>query len=456
MEVFSYPLIAVGALILLGTAAAILFKKSPTGRKNKKQKKKIKSKDRNKILRKADKRLAQNPKDPDAHLSLAALYYEEKNYEQALKHYKICIDLCATVPGINEFEVTLRHALSALMLKQYEDAYKSFMIARTFDGENFEVNYNLGYLEYMRKNFQRSAPYLEKAYAVNPQHAATNRYLGHSYYRLKKYKRSISSLQRTYEYEPEDKNSLFVLGQSYYELAQLNFALNIFSHLRADSTLGAGASLYAGIIHFKTKQYQKAIMDFEIGLRHENTPKETVNELKYRLAAAYLNQGDVSSAITRWKEIQESQPDYKDVKEQLNKYLEINKDRQMQVFLMASSSEFAGLCKRIAVIYFPNSNTKLLDISLYKNEYADIFAEVNTRQWDDFILFRFLRTTGAIGDLMVREFHSRTKDLKAGRGICITCGTFSDTARSFVEARLIDLVEKEELLKLFKRLSSDF
>jgi restriction endonuclease Mrr len=47
--------------------------------------------------------------------------------------------------------------------------------------------------------------------------------------------------------------------------------------------------------------------------------------------------------------------------------------------------------------------------------------------------------------------HSRIKDLKAGRGFCVTAGGFTEGAQQFVEARLIDLVEKNELMKLLSR-----
>ena len=142
----------------------------------------------------------------------------------------------------------------------------------------------------------------------------------------------------------------------------------------------------------------------------------------------------------------------KDVKAKLSKYQEINTNRNLQIFLLASSSEFVTLCRKIAANYFSRAAAKLLDISLHKSEYVDILAEVHTQKWEDLVLFRFIRTTGQIGELMLRELNARIKDLKAGRGICITSGTYSESVKSFVEARLIDLMEKEELLKLFKRI----
>ncbi len=440
--------------MLLGAVLAIVLKKDSTKEKGGGKRPRIRGKDRNSIIKEANRLLAENPKDPDALWALADLSFQEEDYENAFKYYKILIELCATVPSLNEFEITLRHAHSALKLKSYDEAYKSFMIARTLDENNIDVNYNLGYLEYMRKNYQRSAPYLQRAQNVNPEHAATNKYLGHSLYYIKKYQAAITSLRRALEHEPNDKNSLFVLAQSHFELGQQDYALKIFTHLRTDPVFGANAALYSGTIHLNTKQYQKAIMDFEIGLRHENLPQTVILELKYRLASASLNQGEITSALNLWNEIREIQPNYKDVQTQLAKYQEINTNRYLQVFLMAPSSEFVTLCRKIAANYFPKTATKLLDIALQKNEYVDILAEVHTRQWEDLIDFRFIRTSGQIGELMLRDLYVRIKEVKAGRGICLTTGTFSDTARSFVEARLIDLVEKKELLKLFDRLDS--
>jgi restriction endonuclease Mrr len=60
-------------------------------------------------------------------------------------------------------------------------------------------------------------------------------------------------------------------------------------------------------------------------------------------------------------------------------------------------------------------------------------------------MFRFIRTQGSIGELIVRDFHSHLKEVKAGKGICITVGTYSEEAKRYTEARQIDLIEKERL-----------
>lgn len=452
METFIYIPLAILVVIALFIALRMVFKRDDSQGGRKKTKKNLKAKNRQTILKEASKRLAQNPKDPQAIQMLADLHYREQAFENAFKQYQLLIELCATNPDLDEFTVTLRHALSAMQLKKFDVAYRSLMIARTLKDDNFEVNYNLGYLEFMRKNFQKAVPYLQKARILEPEHPQTNRFLGHSLFRLKKFNDAAGALRRSLDHVPDDKESLYILAQTYFHLSKNDLSLKIFNHLRTDPNIGARASLFSGTIQMKNKNYGKAIEDFEIGLRHENTQIEIILEIKYRLAAANLAQSDIGQAIHLWKEIKELNPKYKDVQDQLNKYQEINANRSLQVYLISSNSEFVTLCRKLATSYFSRANTKILNIALPGNEYVDLFTEVHTRQWEDMILFRFIRSTGQSGELMLREMYSRIKELKAGRGICITAGDFSESAKAFVEARLIDLVEKDELFKLFSRL----
>jgi restriction endonuclease Mrr len=69
------------------------------------------------------------------------------------------------------------------------------------------------------------------------------------------------------------------------------------------------------------------------------------------------------------------------------------------------------------------------------------------------VLFRFIRTTGTIGELVIRDFYTSCRDHKADRGFCITAGDFSDSAKQFTEARLIDLIDKKGIVALFRKLN---
>ncbi|MCK5200312.1 MAG: restriction endonuclease, partial [Spirochaetales bacterium] len=74
---------------------------------------------------------------------------------------------------------------------------------------------------------------------------------------------------------------------------------------------------------------------------------------------------------------------------------------------------------------------------------------------DDTILFRYIRATGQVGEFVLRDLYSKTKEVKAGRGFCITAGDFTEGAHQFVEARLIDLIDKKQLMQKMEKLEQN-
>lgn len=445
-----FTLIALLTLVIfvLTGFSLILFRGKPGGAKKRKHKR-----DRESLVREANRALSQNPKDPEALQTLADLYYNEQAWDKAFKTYAALLEISATNSDLDGYYINLRHGLCALQLKQHDTAYKSLVFARSLNSEGFDLNYNLGYLEFLRRNYEKAVSMLRAAREEQPDHVGTSRYLAQALYKIKKYNDAISLLRRVVELQPEDKESLFVLAQAYFELGQEDQAARIFSHLRTDPTYGPRAALFSGTIRLKQKQYEKAQTDFELGLRHQNIQPEIAIELRYRLAGAYSRMQQIGKALALLEQVQQARPDYKDVPAQLGRMRELHSNKNLQVFLVANSSEFLALCRKVTDNFFPHARIKITDISVTRNEYADILAEVETSKWVDLILFRFNRTTGQIGELMLRDFHARLKDLKAGRGFCLTAGQFSDGAKQFVEARLIDLIEKEQLVKILNKTS---
>jgi tetratricopeptide (TPR) repeat protein len=399
------------------------------------------------ILKNAGKRLAQNPKDPEALYAMADVYFQEESWEKAMKTYEALSEVLVAGPvsGVDSFEVYLRYGLAALKLNLVEQAYRGFTTARNFRQDNFEVNYNLGHLEFLRKNYEKAIQLLQQARIQDPESPAALRDLGHAFFRMKKPKEAMNFIRKAIDLAPEDKESLYTLAECYYEANQTEQALRIFNHLRPDPVMGPNACLIAGTIHTEIRQYDAAIQDYEIGLRHENIKPDVLADLRYRLATTYLKENEIGKAMPLLKQIQLTNNSYKDVNVLIGKYQELNANRNLQIFLMAPSADFVALCRKIVMTYFAKAKIKITNISVNKNEWADILAEVDTSKWSDLIMFRFIRTQGSIGELIVRDFHSHLKEVKAGKGVCITVGSFSEEARRYTEARLIDLIEKDRL-----------
>jgi tetratricopeptide (TPR) repeat protein len=433
------PILAALVVLIVGIFIVVMIMGRSKGSAGTKQ-----SKGRDAIINAAAKRLGQNPQDTEALASLGDLYFREESWEQAYKNYGALIEL-GSAKGVNDFDTTLRYALSAQKLGLIDEAYKGFNTARSMRQNNFEVNYNLGLLEFQKKNYEKAIQVLNQARMQDPEHAPTLRNLGHAYFRLKKNKEAMTYIRKAIDLAPDDKESLYTLAECYYESNQIEQAQRIFAHLRGDPVMGAEACLVSGTINADARQYDKAIQDFSLGLKHENIKSETRTDLRYRLAACYLKQNDIPKALGFLREIQAENPNYKDVSPLIGRYQELNANKNLQIFLMASSGDFVALCRKIVMSYFQKAKIKITNITVNKNEWADILAEVDTPKWSDIIMFRFIRAQGSVGELIVRDFHSHLKEVKAGKGICVTVGNFTEEAKRYTEARLIDLIEKDRL-----------
>jgi tetratricopeptide (TPR) repeat protein len=357
-------------------------------------------------------------------------------------------------PTMDEFLINQRCGVAAIKNNMPNEALRPLNTAMAINPADFEVNYNLGTLEFQRKNYEKAIQHFQKARFRDPEHAPTLRGLGHSLFKTKKYKEALAFIRKAIDLAPEDKESLYTLGECYYEANQTEQAQKIFAHLRADPVMGPNACLFSGSININTHHFEKAIEDFEIGLRHENIKPEILIELKYRLATAYLRQNEIGKAIGLLREVNIINPSYKDVGILISRYQELNANKNLQIYLMAPQADFIALCRKIAMNYFKQAKVKITNILVNKNEWADIVAEVDSPKWSDVVMFRFNRGQGSVGELIVRDFHAHIKEVKAGKGICITPGGFSEEAKRFTEARLIDLIPKEKLIAILNNVDA--
>ena len=442
-------------LTVIIVAALALLLLTFFGRKKETSRKptKTKRKDRATIMRDASKRLAQNPRDPEGLSAMGGVYFQDQDWEKAYSTYEILVDLAPGNSKLNEFECALRFGISAVKTNRLQEAVKGFLLARKLKSDHFEVNYNLGYICYLQKEYDKAVPFLKQAIIADPENVQAQRYMGFTLHKAHHYREALSYLKKTLDLQPEDKEALFAMAECLFESGAIERALKIFSHLRPDPTLGPQSALYAGMIHTQINQPDKAVVDFDIGLKHENIPTDIANEIKYKLALTLIKTKDIGRALATLKEIQRITPGYKDVPSLIVRYQELNQNKNLQTYLMAVQSEFVSLCRKIVIQFFPGAKVKITDVAVFA-DYSDIVAEIDTPKWSDIVLFRFFRSQGAVGELLLRDFHERIKDMKAGKGICLSAGMFSEESRRFTEGRPIDLYDKDKLNKILNAIDT--
>ena len=412
-----------------------------------------KQKSRQNVIKDATRKLAQNPHNPDGLIPLANLYYQDQLWEKAYPLYETMLNIAVAHPEINLAQAALRQGICALKVGKNEEAFKGLLQARKINPDNFETNFYLGQALINNKEYDKAIPILRKALMINKEVPEIYKYLGLALYQNHNFKEALPYLKRGLDISPDDKELLFSMADAMKEAGSGDRAIKVFMHLRPDPEFGAKACLAAGLIHQNAKQHDKAVQDFEIGLKHINAPIEIVTQIRYRLAHSYLETSDIGRALICLKDIQGTVPNYKDVPALIARYQELNQNSNLHTYLISNNSDFIALCRKICSVYFGKAYVKVLDINAM-SDCTEVQTEIETAKWEDSVLFRFYRTTGSVGELFIRDFHARIKDLKAGRGICFTAGTFTEEARKYIEGRPIDLTDKAGLIKILNRIDT--
>ena len=435
-------------LVLTASIGIIVYFKNRSGHKVETKK------DRKTLLKEATRKLAHNPRDPSALLILADIYYNENNFDKALQTYRVLLDLCATNASLDQGLINFRYGMCAYNLNSMETAYKSLLFSWSLDKENYTLNSTLGKIEYKLKKYDRAAGLLKQCIDQRPGDIENRKYLGLSFFKLKDYKLAFPHLAKSVEADYSDKETIFNFAKCCHKLNQTERALKLFTGLRQDTVWGPNAALFAGTINSSVRNYDDAVVDFEVGLRHKNIASDVKIEMHYRLALVFAKTGQHNESIENLKKVNTLSPNYKDVPILLNRFKELSINKNLGTYLNSQTPDFVNLCKHIVSVTFPKSSIKITDIVQGNSDFVEIVAEVKNRKWEDIIIFKFMRSDRDVGEMVVRELYARLKDTRAGRGFCFTVGNYSEGAQSFVEARLIDLVDKPKLLKYLNKIDT--
>ncbi len=424
--------------VVLGLLLLIVSKIKKT------QKRAAGEKSRSALMKEASKRLNQNPKDVHGLSIMGNIHYQEKNWEKAYAVYSILIDRIKSLETSKQADVAIKYGVSALKTNRNSEAKKGLLLAETIEPTKFDINYMLGYIYYGEKDYERALPYFKKALIAQPDNFLATKYAGYTFQKLHKYNQALPALKKALDVRPDDKEVLFAMGECFFDSEATEKCLRILNHMRVDPVFGPRAALYTGMLRVKTNQLERGIEDFEIGLKHKEIPVDTANELKYRLAKAYIKNQEIGKALHLLKDIQIINPTYKDVASLIMRYQELNQNKNLQSYLMSGQSEFVGLCRKIVARFYPKADVKILDISVLAS-HTDIVATVDAARFSDTVIFRFFRSQSNVGELLLRDFHGKLKETKGGSGVCMSAGTFSEEALRYAEGRPIDLYDKTKL-----------
>ncbi|MCR4742510.1 MAG: tetratricopeptide repeat protein [Treponema sp.] len=412
----------------------------------------VQKKGKSAILKEAEKKLTHDPHNVLALKTVGEIHYNDKNWEKCWNVYKTLYDISAAHIEVDVAKAAGRMGIAAYNMGKIEDATNSLMISVRKNPEDFDTNLYLGKALFDKGTYDKAIYCLKKARTLNTENIEVLRLLGLSFFRCQKYRDSLPFLKRALDERPDDKETLFNMAVAMAECGMGDKALKIFMHLRPDPLFGAQSCLEAGKMHEKVKDFKSAVADYEIAMKLETVPDNILVQIRYRCGNDYIAMNDISSGLACLKKIQASTPGYKDVDQLVLRYSELNQNKNLQIYLLSGTSDFVALCRKIISTYHGDCFVKVEDVEV-ASECVEIICSVENPKWQAKEIFRFYRTQTIVGDMFIREFHGKVRDSKCDKGVCVTMGAFSESGHKYIEGRPIDLIEKEALQKLLKKIN---
>lgn len=445
----------IGVLVAVILAAGVLLLLLMlTGRSNRSvstQSKTGKKRNNSAIIKEATKKLTHDPRNIPALTALGEIYFTQPDYAKAYPLYKSLMELTNMHQEIDDKQAYLRYGICAFKTDKINESGAAFAYVLKRDPNNYEANFYIGKVLYQKKEYEKAITCIKRAAVVNPENQEIHQMLAFSLFQMKKYRESLPYLKKVCEENPENKEALFYMGCAMEEAGMTDKAIKIFMHLRPDPNFGAQSCLAAGSYHDKMQQHEKALQDYEIALKLENVNPEVKVSILYKLSHSLIAQHQIPKALGYLRQINSINPNYRDVNALISRYQELTQNSNLQTYLMSGTSDFVTLCRKFISAYHKGSFVKIEDISVTA-ECTEIMCNVQSARWENTEIFRFFRTSSAIGELYIRDLHSKMRDIKVDKGFCVTAGLFSEEAKKYVEGRPIDLIEKTNLVTVLKKI----
>jgi tetratricopeptide (TPR) repeat protein len=390
---------------------------------------------------------------------LADMLMDIKSYVLAVKELLLLIDHCSTNPELNELKLTIKIGIAFFHLDNIEEAKKYFLMAKKLDDLNFDVNLYLGKIEMKRNNFEKALFYLNISINVNPEDPEIQKSAGICYYHVNKYNNSVELLLKYFQKNPDDVEAIYHLAYGLFYMSRLDDSLKFFTRLQDVKEYAVESLAMMAGIHKKQKMYNKSIEEYEKVIASKVLKNDQLIEILYLTADCHVNNHEIPKAINYWQKISNVNPNYKNVKENLATYTQINSNTMLEKYLIGSVNQFTNICKIFIKFYVAKfsklkGTIKFNNIQMNNDNTLEIYTEISSRNFVELIYFNFMRSSTTVGDLIVRNIYNKLREQKIDRGICVTAGNFSDTAKMFVESRMIELVEKKQLEDILMEISN--
>jgi tetratricopeptide (TPR) repeat protein len=195
--------------------------------------------------------IQQDPKFWEAYYNLGITYFNDRDYDNALKQFDIIIT------SIPTFEKPYYgRGMIYLHKEDYAKAKEDFIKVTEFNPNDFKAFYYLGKISVLLKQYDDANKYLKKAAEINPDYADVYYEMGNIYFQQQNYRAAIPHYKKTVELDPENRDSHERLGECYYRVQVYYSALAEFKKVLEKNPGDPEANFMLGIT-----VYQQAVLE---------------------------------------------------------------------------------------------------------------------------------------------------------------------------------------------------
>lgn len=404
-------------------------------------------------IKKLQKMLEENSRDPYVHFLLGRAYEQIKDnlsavmeYKQALKYLEI------EVVNQKLREETVRRRLGKLYLslKNNEEAKKEFLILTKLNPDNADNFYQVGLLFEKSGMFNKALPYFQNAVKVDGNHSDAHYQAGFIYFHLSNLADAKKSFNEAVRLAPDNYAAHYYLGMCLKNEKDYEDAMKEFSLSARDEAFRARAYLGKGLCFFETQDFGKATTEFTNALEMAAQNSEQELSSRYYLALTAEKNRDFPAAIAHWERITDVNPKYRDVPDKLKTYEDFRTDDSVKDFLIAPTGKFENACRQLA----KQMNLAVEDLRVESDSEIRMVCsstQIQTRSGkkNTSIVFVF-RSANPVTEKSVRLLYDTMRSFGSGRGVCISTGDFTTQAEEFAQSRPLELIAKRDTTKLLR------
>lgn len=395
--------------------------------------------------------LAKDNRNPAAHYALGRAYMQDGKPELALMEFK-AVNQLGNFEEIKEGPFRRQLAELFRRYNQPDEALKEYLLLIQKDAGNADAYFNVGELLEERNKAAKAVNYYRKTIELKPGHGMAYLRLGTLLYKAKRFPEAKTYLEKALRFEPDHYEPHYFIGRILKEQKDFAGALKSLEWATKAGEYKVRALIERGTAFMEMGQNDRAVPELEraIAQAGDDTGGDAV-WAHYFLASCYEGMRKIDKAIEHWEAVYRVKPGFQDVSEKLSQFQELRQDDFVKDFLTASQPEFRSICEKITIA-MGLSVQSINDV----NDDVQVIAIEPKANWRTTRkqprLIRFVRAADMIDETTVREVHEEMRTQNLTRAVVVASSTFSRMALDYAESRPLDLINKDKLQQLAKKL----